>query len=180
MDSRYKNGKIYKLVCDATPIVYYGSTIKTLSLRLSHHKSHKTCCSRELFELGNVSIELVEEYPCNNKYELQSRERFYIEFMLNNFTHRVICNERIPTRTKQEYNQDNRDSINEKCRKYHQNNKEYRNENRRKYYLDNKDATDKKRNEKFNCECGGRYTRSGKSQHFKTNIHKEYINALGK
>ena len=164
MDSKYKNGKIYKLVSTGTPIVYYGSTITSLEKRLSIHKSGRnTCASRELFDAGDVSIVLVEEYPCNNKYELESRERIYIEFILNNFSHRVICNKQIPTRTKEEWYQDNR---------------EHRNEYDRKYYQNNKDSINEKKREKFNCECGGRYTRSGKSKHFKTKQHLDYIKSL--
>ena len=196
MDSRYKNGKIYKLVCDATPIVYYGSTIQSLATRLSHHNSgSNTCCSKELFDAGNVSIVLVEEYPCNNRQELQSRERIYIEFMLNNFNHRVICNERIPTRTKEEWYEDNKEYINEKNRKWHkdhpeqinkykreyyQNNREFLNEKQKKYAKDNRESLNKKRSEKFNCECGGKYVMSNKARHLKTEIHINYINALGK
>ena len=180
MDSKYKNGKIYKLVCDATPIVYYGSTIQSLSDRLIHHKSHKDCGSKELFDAGNVSIVLVEEYPCNNRHELQSRERIYIEFMLNNFTHRVICNERIPTRTKAEWEQDNIEHRREYKKKYHEQNREHRNEYGRKYRQDNKNAINEKKREKFNCECGSIFRRNDKARHFKTKKHINYINALGK
>lgn len=194
MDPRYKNGKIYKLVCDATPIVYYGSTIKSLPQRLAKHNSgSNTCGSKELFDAGNVSIELVEEYPCNNKYELESRERFYIEFMLNNFTHRIICNERIPTRTKEEWYQDNKEHVNEQNRKWHkdhteqvhkykrqyyQNNREFLNEKQKKYAQYNRESLNEKRSEKFNCDCGGKYVMSNKARHLRTEKHINYINAL--
>ena len=164
MDSKYKNGKIYKLVSSGTPVVYYGSTTTSLANRLSKHKCvHNECCSKELFDAGDVSIVLVEEYPCNSKHELLSRERIYIEFMLNNFTHRVICNKIIPTRTPKEYYQDNIESIRE---------------HKRKYNNDNRDAIKKKESEKFNCECGGKYTRNHKLCHFKTKKHIAYINSL--
>ena len=164
MDSKYKNGKIYKLVSTGTPIVYHGSTITSLEKRLSIHKSGRnTCASRELFDAGDVSIVLVEEYPCNNKYELESRERIYIEFMLNNFTHRVICNKTIPTRTMKEYEDANREHINEYRMKYRQ---------------DNRESLNEKKREKFECDCGGRYTRCRKSEHFKTKKHLAYINSL--
>ena len=168
MDSKYKNGKIYKLVCDATPIVYYGSTIQSLSDRLNLHKSASNKCgSKELFDAGNVSIVLVEEYPCNNRYELESRERIYIDFMLNNFNHRVICNKYIPTRTIKEYYQYN-------------DNRDRRNEYNRKYRVDNRDSLTEKQSEKFNCTCGGRYSRRNKAQHFKSKKHIAYINSLEK
>ena len=160
MDSKYKNGKIYKLVSSGTPVVYYGSTIQPLELRLKTHKStYNETCSRELFDAGEVSIVLVEEYPCNNRHELLARERIYIEFMLNNFTHRVICNKQIPTRTIKEYRNDNKEHLNECNRKYKRDNKQYI-------------------NEKFNCECGGKYTRNHKLCHFKTKKHIAYINSL--
>lgn len=194
MDSRYQNGKIYKLVCDATPIVYYGSTIRSLAQRLAKHKAiSNNCGSKELFELGNVSIVLVEEYPCNSMVELKSRERIYIEFMLNNFNHRVICNERIPTRTKEEWYQDNKEYVNEKTRKWrhdnieyyseykkqhYQKNREFLNEKQKKHYQNNKESISKKRNEKFNCDCGGKYTMANKARHLKTQNHKDYIGAL--
>ena len=88
--NKYQNGKIYKLTCDNSPLIYYGSTYLPLNKRLSKHKIQKTG-SRELFELGNVSIHLIEEYPCNSKNELESRERIYIEFMLKNFDYKIIC-----------------------------------------------------------------------------------------
>jgi hypothetical protein len=190
VDSRYQNGKIYKLVCDATPIVYYGSTIQLLSKRLNIHKYSTNCCSRELFELGNVSIELIEEYPCNNKQELLARERIYIEFMLNNFTHRVICNKEIPNRTPKEYRQDNRESISEKSRKYRQDNRDSITEKQKEYYHDNRESINEQQrkyrqdnrefiNEKFNCDCGGKYTRYHKPRHLKTKKHLDYINSLG-
>ena len=163
MDSKYKNGKIYKLVSSGTPVVYYGSTTQSLATRLSKHKGRNDCCSKELFDAGEVSIVLVEEFPCNNKYELLARERIYIEFMLNNFTHRVICNKKIPTRTNSEYYRDNREHINEYCRKYKQN---------------NKDSLNERASEKFNCECGGKYTRNHKLCHFKTKKHIAYINSV--
>ena len=165
--NKYQNGKIYKLVCDATPIVYYGSTIRPLADRLTAHRgSGNTCNSKELFNMGNVSIELVEEYPCNNRHELESRERIYIDFMLNNFTHRVICNKTIPTRTKEEY-----------TKEYLQLNRVCLNEKSKKYYKENREYISFRASKPFNCECGGKYTYSSKSKHFKTKKHMNYINS---
>ena len=167
MDNKYQNGKIYKLVCDKSPLVYYGSTIKPLSRRLVQHKSHIDCSSRELFELGNVSIELVEEYPCNNKKELEARERIYIEFMLNNFNHKIICNKVIPGRTRAEYRLDNKDSI-----------KDYYKANRdsfKDYYKANKEVISEREREKIKCDCGSIINRNSKSRHIKSKKHLAYV-----
>ena len=203
MDNKYQNGKIYKLVCDNTPIVYYGSTISSLEHRLNEHRRSNCCSSLELFQLGNVSIELVEEYPCNSRKELQARERIYIEFMLKNFNHKIICNKYIPGRTRAEWRIDNRDSIKdyykanrdvinkkqkeyykanrdtlkERSREYHKANREKKNEHSKVYHKENRETINKKQREKFDCECGGRYTRSGKARHMKTKKHLAYVSA---
>ena len=97
---KYQNGKIYKLTTPHSNKVYYGSTIVPLKERLWKHNSEsrsikKQCRSQILYQLGDVSIELVEEYPCNSRSELLWKEREYIE---NN----DCVNESIPIRSKEE------------------------------------------------------------------------------
>ena len=85
--SDYSNGKIYKLfVKGAEEFPYIGSTVSTLSYRLSLHKHQATnplqnkSASCQLFEDGNiVEIELLEAFPCNTKHELEVRERYWLE-----------------------------------------------------------------------------------------------------
>ena len=96
----YQNGKIYKLVCNTTGLVYFGSTCEpTLARRLAGHtKDYKRgikISSTKIIENGNYGIFLVETYPCNSRDELNMRERFYIE---NN----ECVNKMIPIRTKEE------------------------------------------------------------------------------
>lgn len=85
---KYNRGKVYKLVSDKSNLVYYGSTICKLSIRLAKHryeykknlsneKSNKT--AYKLLELGDAKIILVEDFPCERKEQLLSRERYYIE-----------------------------------------------------------------------------------------------------
>jgi hypothetical protein len=80
----YQNAKIYRLVCDDPNLVYYGATAKKyLCSRLAEHKydykNGKVCTSRHLFEVGNVQIFLVENFPCDSKEQLNARERYWIE-----------------------------------------------------------------------------------------------------
>ena len=172
--NKYQNGKIYKLVCDNSPLIYYGSTTDLLNRRLSKHKLQRTC-SRELFELGNVSIHLVEEYPCNSKKELESRERIYIEFMLKNFDYKIICNERIPCRSSKEYYQDNKEEILKKVLLRASKNKEKLNKYLKIYRVQNKECLRVKANEKINCNCGGKYTKANKQQHKRTKKHLDHV-----
>jgi len=99
--NKYEKGKIYKIVNDDMPDkVYYGSCVqKYLSNRLTVHKSTLNkkypCSSKILYEKGKPRIELVENFPCNSKKELEERERYYIE---NN----ECVNIKIPGRTQKE------------------------------------------------------------------------------
>jgi hypothetical protein len=158
----YKNGKIYKITSDSCNKIYIGSTCQPLYKRLGQHKTaykcflggkqqHKTS-SFELIKLDDAIITLIEDYPCERKEQLCSRERYYIEL------NKDICiNKQIPTRTRKEckkayresnkelireqsknYNETNKEIIAEKAKKYRETNKEKFIEYRKKYYETNK------------------------------------------
>jgi hypothetical protein len=88
MDNKYQNGKIYLIYSKDYPLIYYGSTCKTIKERLNKHEDdykrflngkYDGITSYNIIELGNYDILLVEEYPCNSKKELDSREGYYIK-----------------------------------------------------------------------------------------------------
>lgn len=77
---KYDNGKIYKINSKHSDKVYIGSTYHKLNWRFSVHKSnHKkyNCSVSELFKLGDCKIELIENYPCKNRKELEIREGWH-------------------------------------------------------------------------------------------------------
>lgn len=152
----YQNGKIYKITCDETNSVYYGSTVQSLSKRLSQHKENKHLKKYKTNVMTNLTISLIEVFPCNTKKELETRERHFIE---NN----ECVNRIIPTRTPKEYYQDNKELRKQKSQ-------EYRDKNKAKTAL--------KRGVKVNCECGGKYTMINKIVHSKTKRHLDFINSL--
>ena len=136
----YKRSKIYKIVDNTNGDIYIGSTCqKTLARRLSSHASGyrryikgtrpTSMTSFPIIANNNYSIVLIEECPCESKDQLHSRERHYIETL-------DCVNKYIPTRSKKEYNEDNKEKIKEyreknkekKC----QQNKEYREKNKEK------------------------------------------------
>ena len=142
----YKNGKIYKLVNDELNLTYYGSTCTPLYKRLYQHKTKSNkCSSKILFEKGEVKIYLVEKFPCNDRIELNQKERYYIE---NN----DCVNKRIPARTKKErnkiYRENNKDLIKKKDKEYRENNKDKINKRKKEYRENNKDKI-KEYNEKY-------------------------------
>lgn len=76
--NEYKNGKIYVIRSNLTDKIYVGSTKHKLNIRFSAHlNKNNTTCSKKLIDLGDARIELIEDYPCNNRKELELRERHF-------------------------------------------------------------------------------------------------------
>lgn len=80
----YRNGKMYRVVCNITGKQYVGSTTTPLSKRLGSHvsqyKNNGTYYSVfEVLENGNYEIILIEEYPCDTKEQLLRRERYWVD-----------------------------------------------------------------------------------------------------
>jgi len=161
------HGKIYKLVCDDTDLIYYGSTTKPLNKRLNQHKFDKTTTARHLFDKGNVRIQLIEEFPCDEIEQLEERERYYIK---RDF-HKIV-NKYVPARTDEEKRE-----IKEKYwKQYALNNKERIREYKKREYRLNIDYYRTKNklrsNQSYNCEyckCSGRL--QNKSRHEKSKTH---------
>jgi len=134
--NKYENGKIYKLT-GSNGLVYYGSTIQPLNKRLIKHKSKSnTTCSKLICDM---KIELVENYPCNCKRELEMRERWFIK---NN----ECVNSHIPCITeeeKKEYKKQYRIDNKEQIKQYHINNKV----RKKQYNIDYRENNKEKLNE---------------------------------
>lgn len=77
----YKNGKIYKIVCNSTGDVYFGSTTQQkLASRMNTHRKHTSnLLSKIIIQRHNYSYCLVEKYECDNHDELYCRLRYYID-----------------------------------------------------------------------------------------------------
>ena len=110
----YSKGKIYTIRCRTDDsLIYVGSTIQTLSVRLAGHKGAcKLNKNSMLFDAirkdkmgwDNWYIELYEYFSCNNKEELQKQEGIFIrEF--------ATLNKQIAGRTQEEYRTENADKI---------------------------------------------------------------------
>lgn len=110
--SPYQNGKIYKITSPSTDLMYIGSTTQSLKTRFANHISNcfnrNSVKSAEIIKFNNASIELIEDYPCNTKKDLELREAYHIK------TNKNQCvNKAIPRRTKRQYWLDNKDEIDE-------------------------------------------------------------------
>ena len=120
----YQNSKIYKIYSLSNEeLVYYGSTTQKLSQRKAEHvkdskKEHYNGSSKIIINNGNWKMELIQDYPCLNRVELETLEGEYIK---NN----KCINLMIPARTKKQYRDANRDKIRENQKKWRANNPDY-------------------------------------------------------
>jgi hypothetical protein len=173
----YNKGKIYKLVCNVTGLIYVGSTTKEyLSQRLTQHRGdyqrfltgkYANVTSFDVIKNGNYDIVLLESYPCNSKDELFSRERYYIETL-------ACVNKCIPGQTGKEYREKHKDKIIEKGKKYYEINKDKIKEKDKEYYEKNKDKRNKTSREYYenNKEKCREYREKNKDKRNKTS--REY------
>jgi hypothetical protein len=128
----YNNGKIYKIVCNTTGEIYIGSTVMQLCRRLSTHVNDakrllNSCKSNDIILRKNYSIVLIENCPCNNKEELQRKEREHIEA-------NICVNKVIPQQTQKEWRDKNRDKLAIIDKRYKDKNKDKVNDRRKIYY----------------------------------------------
>jgi len=158
----YKLGKIYmvypKVEDPDEGDVYYGSTTNTLARRMTHHRTTKRCSSKLLFDkygVENCFIELVEEYPCETREQLNKKEGEYIR--ANKCINKIIAG-----RTQKEYRIDNFDKIKElrvgNKDKYKEYNKQHYIKNRdnileyhKQYRTENVDKINELQRQKSNC-----------------------------
>ena len=157
----YRCGKIYKLVSKHTDRIYIGSTFQPLTNRVSQHRSaYKTqkayVSSFVLFELGPVDIELIEEHPDIDPDTLHQREAYYVS------TFAGLCVNKNNPHTglsAKEYMSNYQRANVDKLKQYNA-----------RYYL-----TNTRMKTRYECECGGRYLYTGKSNHFKSKKHQSYF-----
>jgi hypothetical protein len=166
----YSNTIIYKLVCNNPTItdVYVGHTTDFIRRKTNHkcrcntEKNNGYNCYvyqfiRDNGGWDNWSMVEIEKYSCNDIREAEARERHWLE------TLGATLNMVVPTRTRQEHRQENRDKINEY---------------ERKNYYKNREKINEKKKEKIVCECGAETTKSHLSRHCKSSKHLEYLKSI--
>jgi hypothetical protein len=150
----YQNGKIYVIRSHQTEQVYIGSTTQSLAKRMYGHRNGKNkCSSYEIIKYTDNYIELIEEFPCNNKMELLRREGELVRATDN------CVNKQIPGRTLKQYYQDNSENLNQRQKQYNR---------------DNADKIKQHQKQNHDCDCGGKYTNTSKSVHLKSAKHQEF------
>ena len=192
----YSKGKIYIIRSYQTDNVYIGSTTQTLAQRLGKHrralklynKGEKRCyiTSCEITQYNDHYIELIKNFPCDCREELQKKEGKYIR----KFIKKGICaNNRIAGRTNKQYRKDNKEQIKIKKKQYYEDNKENIKQYYKQYYIDNIEKIKDKKSEyrkknkeqikqrkavKITCECGSTVRRNDYARHKKSIKHKKW------
>ena len=211
----YQNTIIYKIVCKDINITdtYVGHTTNFDKRK----NNHKTACNNENLRYYNINVyqfirenggwnnwEMIEIelYSCENKRQAETRERYWLEQL------GATLNSYVPTRTREEYYEANREIIIDKQREYYEANreqidkkhKEYREENKqqiseknKEYYQENReqlneyqkeyretnrDQISEKFKEKITCECGCEIRKYGLARHSKSKKHLKYLDNL--
>ena len=169
----YQNSKIYKLWSPQgeEDEIYIGSTTQLLHMRKSHHKNKShNCSSKILFEkYDDVRIEVLEEYPCNSKQELQKKEGEYIR--INKCLNKIIAG-----RTKKERYEDTKELVKLKSKEYRDNHKQTLAEKAKEYREINKEKIKeyKKQHRENNKEYIKDYLKNWREN------NKEYIKEKNK
>jgi hypothetical protein len=179
-ESKYKSGKIYKITDIGYTKCYTGSTIDSLSSRMSKHRCNYkqylnsnggSCSAFNLFDefgVQNCKIELIELASCNSRMELTRLEGKSIR--------EYDCiNKLIAGRTRSEYNHDMADVMKQKRLSYYYENQEQECARSRLYKENNKErvALYRKHHDATRCicECGTDVRRADINRHRKSHLH---------
>jgi len=152
-----QSGYVYRIHCNIKNEDYYGSTETTMEERIENHiKSANTeegrkCTSKQIIDRDDWCWEIMEEVDFIVKRDLLVRERFY-------FDNYPCINLKKPYNTPEEIKE--------------------MDDKKKKKYRSNPDNVKREREHasiKNECPCGGNYVNSQRSQHFKTELHKYYV-----
>ena len=176
----YSRAKVYKIYNTVDSDIYLSSTCCSLAVRMAKHRSERNnekVKHRRLYnkmnELGvkKIHIVLIEEMPeCQNAEKLHKKERERIEEL------KPALNYAIPTRTFQEWVEDNREYVREFDRNYCREHREQKNKNNKRWRDNNPDKV--KENKKADYEKNrDKYIAKAKDNYQKD---KEQIQAIRK
>jgi hypothetical protein len=122
----YLFGKIYSITCLLTGQTYIGSTAqpvlaKRINCHISNYKNWsnpdhpnkpKYCSSFKAIENDAYAIQVVEEFPCSEKKQLEERELWYInttENCINKYKPSLLSKKEYQRLYHKQWHQDNKE-----------------------------------------------------------------------
>ena len=177
MSQNFKNGKIYKITNNINNEIYVGSTCDILRKRFNNHTKQITQERKKnrplyklMIELGTdvFRIDLIENYPCEDKQALRQREGYWIRQI-------ATLNKQIAGRTAKEAKKEYEKT--EKRIQYEQSEerKAAKIKSAKKIYEENKEKINAYRSEKILCECGLTISRGSLTRHKETKKHLDFL-----
>ena len=139
---------------------------------------------------------IVKEFPCENKRQAEAEEDRIMRQMRSSLntirsyqtpeerqerhsiTNKVLYQNNIEKHKEigKKYYENNRDKILERTKEHYQQNREKIIDYNKEYREQNKNKIKERDNAKYECPCGGKYTRGNKAIHLKTLKHQTFIN----
>ena len=126
---------------------YIGSTCLKLSERLARHNSNKNCSAMEVMKHDFYVIIPLLIVPNCTRYEIELKEKEYLTQYKN-----ILVNKQTVLRTPEELHEQKVSTM-----------------------AKHKEKWDAYNKIKFDCVCGGKYTKCHKSRHLKSEKHLEYL-----
>ena len=149
---------IYKLYNDNHPNDFYiGSTYNLEKRIIEHNKKF-----RDLNNNNKLYSFIRNNNECISTWKFKIIENIYCDNLTRKQKEQFYINKYVPNLNSYKAHRTTDDYI------------KYLKEKQEKYYLKNKEKILEKRNKKINCECGGSYTVTNKSTHFKQKKHIEW------
>ena len=137
---------IYKISSKSIKSVYIGSTTQEIDTRLKEHVS-------------DLKRYLNDKFHYITSFGIIAFGNFKIELLEE-------CEEENRYERERWYIQNIDNVVNDRLPS----------RNNAEWYQDNKEIIHEKKNKKCDCPCGGKYTYAHKAEHFKTEIHKNFVN----
>ena len=170
--NRYANAKVYKITDNAYTEMYIGSTTHpTLAKRMAKHRENYKRYKAEKYHnvtsfmpfdkygVENCKIDLIENYPCKSKEELNRKEGEHIK--ANACVNKVVAG-----RTRSEYHADNIEIIRTYGKAFRESHMAQLSELNRLYREANEAKIKMWKSEKISCEnCGAPTTKGHYSEH---------------
>ena len=157
---------MYKICCNDTNVtdIYINFTTELVRRKSYHkciynnfeHKNYNDILYETIRENGdwdNWKVIMIEEYPCGNINECESRLRYWIEQLKPTLN---IKNKDADEKRKErmkKYYEEHKEEIALKKKEYVEKNKAKVYEKKKEYFEQNKEEIYRKANERIRCEC---------------------------
>jgi hypothetical protein len=140
--------------------------------------------------IENFRMMLIKEYRVVDRKQLEAYEQLWINKLKPVNRCNPLC---IKSLYIKKYREDNKEQLSDRYKQYREQNlnaihtrdrarypeeRERRITQAKTYYETNRETIMIRRKQRFDCECGGKYQTSSKSQHIRTHMHQAYINSL--